>query len=239
MAERSFFRKITFYLSAPRCVCCGVGLSIRELALCEKCQRELFVGRERDCSRCAKPLSECSCAPEYLTNHFVKRLSKTYRYLPTNENKPLSALIFALKNTGRADVVELCAEIMAKAIANVFEKPTELIFTNVPRRRASILHFGHDHAELLSRRLAKHFSAEYKPLLKSLTKREQKKLSHEERLKNVVLCPRKDIDLKGKRIIVIDDVVTTGASLGTAASVIRSLGAKDIGGSALAIAYRD
>ena len=239
MGARNLFRKITFYISAPRCLCCGVGLSIEDLALCERCLRELYDFGERECAICKKPLYECSCVPKHLSSHFIKRLSKSFRYLGIREEYPLPSLIYSLKNKGRIDAVELAARLMEKSIRKVHERPEEFIFTFVPRRRATLFKVGHDHAALLSKRLSEIFGGTYMPTLKSRSKREQKTLSNEERMKNVVLSPIKDIDLTGKRILIVDDVVTTGASMGTAAAVIRSLGAKEIFGAVLAVAYKD
>ena len=58
-------------------------------------------------------------------------------------------------------------------------------------------------------------------------------------MKNADFVLRKSAEgLKGK-VLIVDDVVTTGASMGTAAALIRSLGIKDIRGLTLAISYPD
>lgn len=237
--NKSFFRKITFYLSAPRCINCGVGLCIDESALCNTCKGRLFEEMKRDCSLCHKPLTFCSCSPEYVSNHFVKRLSKVFRYKGKSEGDPASSLIYCLKSKGRADAVRLASDLIIEAVRNVHTDLSDTIVTSVPRKRSSISKYGHDHAMLLAKRIAKELSLEYKPLLKSKSKMEQKHLTLEERMKNIDLRPRREYDLRGKKILIVDDVVTTGATLGAAASVIRSLGCKDICGAALAIAYRD
>ena len=46
-------------------------------------------------------------------------------------------------------------------------------------------------------------------------------------------------DVKGRRILLVDDIVTTGASLGNSAALIRGLHPKEIVGVALSVAYRD
>jgi len=47
------------------------------------------------------------------------------------------------------------------------------------------------------------------------------------------------LSLSGKKVMLIDDIVTTGTSMGSAATLLRGLGAKGIIGVCIAIAYRD
>ena len=61
------------------------------------------------------------------------------------------------------------------------------------------------------------------PVLNALKMTRQRKtqtaLSQSERLKNIdsLFIPRKDLDLNGKSILLVDDICTTGATMGAAA----------------------
>jgi phosphoribosylpyrophosphate synthetase len=74
---------------------------------------------------------------------------------------------------------------------------------------------------------------------KSNAKHEQKSLDSLERRRNADFSLIKEIDLKGRRVIIVDDIITSGASMSNAATLIRSLGAKDIIAACLAIAYKE
>ena len=68
----------------------------------------------------------------------------------------------------------------------------------------------------------------------------QKKTHGEQRLKNAKFDYRRRIpDIKGKNVLLVDDIVTTGASMGNSAMLLHGLGAKRIVGVCLSIAYRD
>ena len=115
-----------------------------------------------------------------------------------------------------------------------------VVITNVPRRKPSILKYGYDHAAVIARLVAKHTGAEYASLLISKAEKVQKRLQREERIKNASFAYKKKLpDLKGKTVIVVDDIVTTGASMGACAALIRGLGPKTIIGAAISIAYKD
>jgi competence protein ComFC len=87
-------------------------------------------------------------------------------------------------------------------------------------------------AERLARRLsvAAEFQLNTPLLLPRLQKRTQTLLSREERLANVrkAFVTRKGVCLKGERVVLIDDVFTTGATTGACASVLRSCGAGEV-----------
>ena len=121
------------------------------------------------------------------------------------------------------------------------DEPQNYVFTSVPRRRKAIVKYGIDHAELLASAVAKRLGAKYIKILKSNVKSEQKKSNDSEaRIKNADFSLRKGApDLTHRKVILIDDIVTTGASMGRCAMVLKSAGADKIIGATLAIAYKE
>ena len=100
--------------------------------------------------------------------------------------------------------------------------------------------YGIDHAELLAKSLAKKLSAQYYQPIISKSKKAQKKTSGEERLKNAQFKLKvRAKSLSGKTVIIVDDIVTTGSSMGACAMLLRGLGAKKIIGATISIAYKD
>lgn len=227
-----------FYLSVPKCVCCKERLDKDDRALCKKCRIEYKNLLERNCSICSKRLNECSCSNKHLDSHFVHKLIKVFRYR-TGEINPANALLYSLKKDNRHDVLDALADELYSSITLSVKEPENYLFTSVPRRRAAIIEYGIDHAELLARKVAKKCNAAYKKTLISLSKTEQKKSKNrEERIKGLNFKVR-NINLEKQNVILIDDIVTTGASMATAATLLKGCGAKNIIGASLAIAYKD
>ena len=224
----------------PCCVFCGERLEISEQALCKKCKEAYLDYKERKCSICSKPLYQCSCPSEYLDSHFIHKHIKVFRY-KASEKSPANELIFKLKRENRRDVINFIADELTNSIRHSVKIDKETIFTCVPRRKRAKAQYGIDHAERLSKAVAKNFSAEYKSLLKSKAKTAQKKAeSTEKRIENAKFqLIDENIDLSGKTVILIDDIVTTGASMGAAAFNIKALGPKRIIGASIAITYKD
>ncbi|MBQ8303132.1 MAG: ComF family protein [Clostridia bacterium] len=230
--------RVLFALSVPKCVCCGERLDYGQNAFCPKCSAEFQEFRTRNCAKCSKLLHECDCSSSYLEAHFVKRVIKCYRYI-NKEEYPSNSLIFSLKRDNRKDVLEVTSDLLIEAIRNSIDDPEKYIFTNVPRRKSAIIEYGIDHSALLAKEIARKIGAEYIPLLKSNAKKPQKSLETNERMLNADFDLITDIDLADRGVIIVDDIITSGASISSAAMLIRSLGCKNIVAAALAIAYKD
>ena len=239
MTFKEFKNNLFFYLSAPRCVGCKERLSKNDLALCPDCLREYKEIKLRNCSICSKTLDFCSCTNKYLDSHYVHKLVKVFRYVQ-RDGLPSNNLIYSLKRDNRSDVLEFLTDELSQAVFNSVKDPENCVFINVPRRRSEAKRYGLDHAELLAKSLSKRFSAEYYQPLISKSKHAQKKTSGEERIKNAQFAlKRKANDLKGKTVIIVDDIVTTGASMGACATLLRALRPKKIIGATVSIAFKD
>ena len=234
------FRKLLYYIAPPRCVFCKERTPIDSTVLCHICKEKYDDALRRNCSVCAKPLYECTCPNDYLDSHYVHKCIKVFRYLPDNE-LPTNSLIFSLKKDNRHDVLDMLSQELADAIKFNLKNYESYVMTSVPRRKSAISKYGFDHAKILGKAISEKLGLKYINALKSNVKREQKfSMSREERFKNLKFNIRKkSIDLSGQNVIIVDDIITTGASMGACAMLLKSVGAKRIVGASLAIAYKD
>lgn len=119
------------------------------------------------------------------------------------------------------------------------------VITAIPLSTKRERERGFNQAEVLARALSKSSGVRYERLLqRNKPTKAQAKLSAEERFANVedafqLHMPRArgTLALSEKTIILVDDVVTTGATLSAASQALRSSGAKRI--IALTVAYSD
>ncbi len=240
MDIKKFLNDVFYYVTVPKCASCGVRLLKNDRALCSDCHKEYLNAKLSDCSLCGKILSECECSNKYLRSHFLSKLIKVYRYIP-EEEPPTNQLIYRLKRENREDIRKFLSNEIIEAIKNKNLDLSDFIITNIPRRKKSIKKYGFDHTEKLAKILSKELSLEYVRLLKSEAVRDQKQnRDRAERIANAKFdyLPKAP-DIKGKSVLLVDDIVTTGASLGAAAILIHGLGAKKIVGVTIAIAYKD
>ena len=242
MSVKDFFDRIIFYLTVPKCVCCGDPLDIREKALCKVCEAKHIIKKEEKCGACLKPYGECTCTNTYLKNHFVKKLLKLFRYrmpLDSSEPVPSNELVYNLKRTYRDDLVDYISSELALLIKRNIKDYSEFIITNVPRNKSRVLKYGHDHSALLAKKIADKLGIKYVSVLISKQTKAQKKTSGEERISNAVFAYKRNAKLTSRKVFLVDDIVTTGASLGHSAMLLRGLNAKYIVGVCMGIAFRD
>ena len=240
MKFKDFINKILFYVAVPKCSSCGERLLSSDKALCANCRKSYNDFLTFNCSVCSLPYNECECSTKYLKSHYVHKVYKVFRYFPGDE-PPTNMLIYKLKRENRHDVVEFLVSELKTSLLNKNIRLDNTVITNVPRRRASVIKYGFDHAQNLAKALARELNLDYVRLLKSRAKKDQKKSEgKEDRLKNAEFDYIKNSpDVSGKNVILVDDIITTGASVGACATLLKGLGAKKISALAIAIAYSD
>lgn len=179
---------------------------------------------------------------ESLLNHSVETFAREVGKAPTPPfgtslfpyKHPLVRLgITELKYHGTKDIARLFAEA---AIEHIYDTVLEqsvfdaqpLLLVPIPRSRAQLREYGFCQTELIAKEIQKHVP-DIELCTKALYKKDipaQTSLSRENRLKNVrdaFGIADKNL-IKGRSIILLDDVITTGATLTEARRVIRDSG---------------
>jgi predicted amidophosphoribosyltransferase len=149
---------------------------------------------------------------------------------------PVRDLVVAHKERGRLGLSWLLAWALARAAAPL--RPDVVAW--VPTRRAAVRARGYDHARRLAVRVARLLGVPAVPLLSAgRALADQAALSAEQRRRNLggaFRCdPRAAASVAGRRVVVVDDVMTTGATLAEAARALRVAGV-DVAGAAVVAA---
>jgi ComF family protein len=101
----------------------------------------------------------------------------------------------------------------------------------IPLSAQRLAERGYNQAWLLARHLSPH-KAEAQWLLRTRDTPTQRSLPRTDRLANLKgafsIEPLQALNLQGKRVVLVDDVMTSGASLHTAARALRQAGAAHI-----------
>ena len=103
----------------------------------------------------------------------------------------------------------------------------------IPGNRKNTREKGFDSGKMIAKFLKKTYDKEMLDLLNNSSKSEQKKLNMSERKasvkQNINLKNCKKLELiRGKRILIVDDIITTGSSIERAYSIIKEANPKEI-----------
>lgn len=140
-------------------------------------------------------------------------------------DRPARALR-ALKEEGRTRLVRPFSAALAAVAAVGFPDPVEVAFVPIPTSAAAFRRRGHRVVEAILHRSGLPSLA---VLRRIRSTRDQRELGRVERAQNVAGSLRARRPLDGRRVVIVDDVVTTGASVGEAARALREAGAEVIG----------
>jgi ComF family protein len=147
--------------------------------------------------------------------------------------------ITRFKYEGRSDLARPLSALLRRVAPRLGATGIELVIP-VPLHPLRLAERGYNQAALLARPLARDLGASFAPLALRRTRdtAQQATLARADRLRNVenVFAVREPRAIEGRRVLLVDDVRTTGATLRECMRVVMSAGARDVSAAALAIA---
>ena len=199
--------------------------------LCQNCFKKLEFSRKQYCLNCktTNNLGEfChNCQKEYYLDGVI--IAGNY------DDKILNQLIKLLKYHFIKDIAVILGNyLIAFLQSNQYIKlNSKSIIIPVPLHQRRWRWRGFNQAEEIAKVVTQNsqFKINSKDLIRTKHKRAQAKLNEKQRLKNVTDCfSWSGNDLTGADIVLIDDVVTTGATLNECAKILKQNGAGKIWG---------
>lgn len=142
----------------------------------------------------------------------------------------LKELILKFKYKSDFTAGDILAELLEAYITEKFDYK-EYIIAYIPLSKKSQKARGFNQCEYIAKKLAGNLEIKVVELLiKVKETKEQKKLKKDERFENIreAFGVKKGINIKNKKIILIDDVTTTGATLQEASKLLKKFDIDDI-----------
>ena len=214
--NRGFSEKLTAffnYLLFPenfKCIFCGKDIpNFNDTPYCQNCIKILPFNNGKRCKICDMKISNEANICDFCqkSKRYFKKATCPFVYEGIARES-----ILAYKNNNKRYLSKGFAIILSKYL----NKADFDLITFVPMTKSEERKRGYNQAELLANELSKIFNI---PILSTLEKiketNTQKSLSFEERqnnLRDVFLVVNREY-LKGKRILLVDDVITTCATV--------------------------
>jgi ComF family protein len=207
------------FLPAQPCFLCGA--DNHNGICCAECAADLPRLTKNHCPICALPTFTGE-----VCGHCLREPPKFDRTVAVfSYGFPLNKLVQGLKFNQRLELTNYLADELAKVIN---ERPDAIVA--MPLHPTRLRERGFNQSQLLAQRLAHQLQT---PCLNDVCQRTrhttpQTLLPWKERNKNVHNAFACATHLGGKRIAIIDDVMTTGASLNELAKVLKQAGANRV-----------
>ena len=218
----------------PKCIECGA-LTNHDMCLCPSCLDKWEEERRRRCNKCGRIHRECSCPISDSTS----RLFGVFHLAEYEKGTVTSDLVYKIKDGRHTPVNCFLARQLYEMLKDRADF-NEAVITYVPRSRDAIKRYGSDQAMLLARELARLSEKELLCLITRKGGGAQKDMNFAERRRNVrrsyFINEENAHLIEGKRIFVVDDIITTGSTVSYIADLLLDTGARSV--SAVSVARR-
>lgn len=203
------------------CALCGAGTSNR--LLCAGCDADLSHHQAPACPICALPAlgsQVCGACLQHPPAFDRTLAAFSYRF-------PVDRLLHAFKYSGNLALVEILAKPLARLAAS---HPKPDLLMPMPLHPGRLKERGFNQSLEIARPISRWLDI---PLAADACRRTrdtppQAGLKWKERRRNVRGAFACDLDLCGRKIAVLDDVMTTGATLNEISRVLKGRGASEV-----------
>lgn len=204
---------------------------------CESCQNQVQIIGAGSCPRCGDPNWDgvkTMCGRCRGTRLYYERLSSWVSY-----KGPIREAVHELKYRHNVGLGEILAKHLVELVESLSWDVDFIV--PVPLGSKRLQERGYNQVMLLARPIAWELDIplKRKALTRTRETRSQVGLSREQRITNVQNAfTAKEHDINGKRILLVDDVVTTGATINACAKALKEAGVKKVFAATLARAVQ-
>lgn len=205
-------------LAPHSCLVCGRDGRL----ICEWCVADAHVELPSRCYKCKRVTTDFALC-DRCKHHTPLR----HVWVRTQYDGVAKQLLQAYKFERARVAQALIADAMQETLPYL---PAGTVVVPTPTATSRIRQRGYDHAWLLAREIAKNRQFGLARAVTHLSQSRQVGASRDKRLTQLAdsLVVTKPAQITGKNVLIIDDVVTTGATLETMAKVLKAAGVKSV-----------
>ncbi|MDB5160811.1 MAG: putative Phosphoribosyltransferase [Candidatus Saccharibacteria bacterium] len=221
----SFFEAAIGWIAPPECAGCGA----EGAPLCLPCSLAEIVPYGERCFRCGSLSSRAKTCQTCRAGGAPNFVWVSTDYAGTAQ-KLIQRYKFAHQRIVAYGVAAIMAETFLAQNDDALIKRKNYLVVAVPTASIRIRERSFDHTKLLAKFAAARLRFQTKPALARRGNAKQVGSTRAERTKQAKgsYFVRNEAAVRGRNILLIDDVITTGATLSEAARVLRASGARSV-----------
>ncbi len=235
--KRSRFRDLLYhaahYLCVCRCIACGEVIGENEV-FCEDCAPEFEAAMLSECGICGRSLCHCLCTDTALERSGIHKHVKLYRYLSDDYEAVGNRILYRLKKNDISTCFRFLGGRLATAVRELVPPRDDDIVSFVPRTPNRVLEYGFDQSARIAKEMGVALGLKTVKLLRRSQRAKTQKAikTAAARTKNVseslFLARGAERSVRGRRVFLVDDIVTSGASMRASARLLRAAGAREV-----------
>ncbi len=212
------FDKLISIIAPHTCLVCGKEGSL----LCAWCAPDAILPLPERCYRCNVISRDSAVCKKCRRNSPLQYVWVSGQYADTAKE-----LVRRLKFVRAKAAVTVIAERMVESIPDL---PPATIITYIPAATSRVRVRGYDQSRLLAKEIAKRRKLMHTTLLVRHGQTRQVGADRKHRIKQAAknYSVRPSSLLPGSTVLIIDDILTTGATLESAAKLLKNAGAKHV-----------
>lgn len=212
MRKQSLKSKLLDILFPPRCIFCNEIVPMGS-CICKKCDDKIFLLDDIQTAKVENESFHGICIAPYLYEDKIQKLIVNFKFY----HKPQYGTFFGNK---------LAQAVCDKGMESMCE-----VVVSVPISKERLKERGYNQSELIAKKTAECLGVPYvNCMIKTKHNSEQHRLHLKDRKENVkgVYELAENKHITNKKVLLVDDIVTTGYTLAECAAVLMEHGAKEV-----------
>ena len=230
----AIFQDILNFLLPPRCMCCG-NVMFDDNGVCPECFNQITFISAPYCAHCGLPFTDpAAISNQMLCPHCLQEKRHIFRMqrAAVKYDYFSKKAILALKFMDKTDNAKVFAKWLKLAGKDIFDTGADLLVP-VPLHYTRLIKRRYNQSALLAKELSllTGVRTDALSLVKTKATKPQARFSNRNsRINNVkgVFKVKRPENIKNKRIVLIDDVFTTGSTARECAKALLAAGAQSV-----------
>ncbi len=226
---RTTFLSLLDFFFPNFCAACKAKLSTTRTCICEDCLNNIQIASPERIER--------EYGRKFKDDDIISGFQSAFVF---EKDKELQLILHSLKYNGKFMVGKVLGELASKQVHSILQSWNADYVVPVPLHPLKKAERGYNQSEFICKGLSKVLKT---PVRTDLVKRSrfthsQTTMTREERIENVrqaFVCKKRK-SVEGKNIILVDDVITTGATTAECGKVLLDAGAAKVYAFSVAIA---